>query len=150
MPALCNRIPFGYARAHLVIYSRREGAQRWNLNVAEFRMAEKMIQVLDGSPDNIVACVATRRVTKADYDDVLIPRFEQALSRNQKVRCCYEIGADFSTFEPGGDVRRCQDRPRAHLLLGARGDRNGCRIVKARDERASVPHAGYRSRVSDL
>ena len=60
-----------------------------------------MIQLLEGFPDDVVACAARGRVTKADYDGVLIPRVEQALSRNSKIRCYYQLGSDFSTFEPG-------------------------------------------------
>ena len=60
-----------------------------------------MIQILDGFPDNVVACAAVGRVTKADYDDVLVPAVERALGRSEKIRCYYEVGSEFSGFDPG-------------------------------------------------
>jgi hypothetical protein len=60
-----------------------------------------MIENLAGFPDNVVAFAAHGRVTRGDYERVLIPLVKQALERPGKIRCYYEIGADFSAFEPG-------------------------------------------------
>jgi hypothetical protein len=59
-----------------------------------------MIRILDGFPDNVVALAATGRVTKGDYDEVLIPKVNETLARQGKIRCYYEIGPEFSGFEP--------------------------------------------------
>ena len=63
--------------------------------------SKKMIDVLDGFPDNVVACVAKGHVTKSDYDTLLIPRVEQALGHHEKIRCYYEIGKEFSGLDAG-------------------------------------------------
>jgi hypothetical protein len=60
-----------------------------------------MIEVLKGFPDNVVAFVAESRVTKRDYDDVLIPTVSQALARHKKIRCYYELGSAFSGMDLG-------------------------------------------------
>ena len=60
-----------------------------------------MIQMLEGFPDGVVAAVATGRVTKRDYDEVLIPAVEAALGRRQKLRCYYELGQQFSGMDVG-------------------------------------------------
>jgi hypothetical protein len=58
-----------------------------------------MIEILSGFPDNVVACAGKGRITKDDYEKVLIPRIEQALSRNAKIRCYYQLEPDYSGFD---------------------------------------------------
>lgn len=60
-----------------------------------------MIELLAGFPENVVAAVATGRVTKADYEERLIPAIERALGRYPKIRMYYQLGADFSGLDPG-------------------------------------------------
>lgn len=60
-----------------------------------------MIEVLEGFPDSVVAIAASGRVTKKDYDDVLIPKVEEAFRRRRKIRCYYELGAPFSGINAG-------------------------------------------------
>ncbi|HUA07664.1 MAG TPA: STAS/SEC14 domain-containing protein [Candidatus Acidoferrales bacterium] len=60
-----------------------------------------MIEVLTGFPENVVACRASGRVTKQDYDNVIIPSVERALSHHPKIRCYYELGSQFQTFDGG-------------------------------------------------
>ncbi|BBX97723.1 SpoIIAA family protein [Mycobacterium lacus] len=60
-----------------------------------------MIELLKGFPDNVAAFACHGHVTKHDYDTVLIPDFEDRLSRHQKVRIYCEIPSDFKKFEPG-------------------------------------------------
>jgi hypothetical protein len=60
-----------------------------------------VIKILEGFRDNVVAASAVGRVTRQDYDAVLIPRVEAAAKRYPKIRCYYEIGADFASMEPG-------------------------------------------------
>jgi SpoIIAA-like len=62
---------------------------------------DAMLEILTDFPDNIVAAVAHGVVTKRDYEDALVPRVELILKRHAKIRCYYELGAQFSRMEPG-------------------------------------------------
>lgn len=59
-----------------------------------------MIEILQGFSDNVIAVRAVGRITREDYDAVLIPRVETAAKRHAKMRCYYEI-AEFAGMEPG-------------------------------------------------
>lgn len=59
-----------------------------------------MIQIVTDLPDGVAGFVAKGRVTKKDYEDVLIPAMESALRTHRKVRCYFELGPDFSGMEP--------------------------------------------------
>ncbi len=45
-----------------------------------------MIEQLKNFPENILAFVCTGRVTRADYDAVLVPAVNNALRSHDKVR----------------------------------------------------------------
>jgi hypothetical protein len=60
-----------------------------------------MIEILEGFPGGVVAVTAKGRVTKQDYDDVLIPKLREVLSRRGKIRLYYELGEGFSGIDPG-------------------------------------------------
>lgn len=60
-----------------------------------------MIELLKDFPGNVVALSAAGRVTKEDYEKVVIPAVERALSQHDKVRLYYQIGTDFSGIDPG-------------------------------------------------
>ena len=60
-----------------------------------------MIEHLAGFPGNVVAVVCSGRVTKADYDSVLIPAVAEALREHHKVRLYYETDADFAGLDLG-------------------------------------------------
>ena len=60
-----------------------------------------MIEQLLNFPDNVVAVVCTGRVTKEDYDAVLVPAVANVLKRQGKVRLYYETAADFVGIDPG-------------------------------------------------
>lgn len=60
-----------------------------------------MIEHLGGFASNVVAFVCKGRVTKADYDAVLVPAVQNALRTHRKVRLYYETDADFAGLEPG-------------------------------------------------
>jgi hypothetical protein len=60
-----------------------------------------MIEMMAGFPDGVVAAVAKGRVTKRDYDAVLIPSIEGAFTRREKVRCYYELGREFTGMDAG-------------------------------------------------
>jgi hypothetical protein len=65
-----------------------------------------MIEQLKDFPANIVACVCKVRVTKADYDTVLVPAVVKALERHNKVRFYTripQIGEEWLAGEPGSD-----------------------------------------------
>jgi hypothetical protein len=60
-----------------------------------------MIKHLEGFPNNVLAFICKGRVTKADYDAVLVPAVQIALRTPGKVRLYYEIDADFAGLELG-------------------------------------------------
>jgi hypothetical protein len=60
-----------------------------------------MIEQLTNFPDNVLAFVCKGRVTKADYDAVLVPAVLNALKTHDKLRLYYETAADFGGIDPG-------------------------------------------------
>jgi hypothetical protein len=60
-----------------------------------------MLEIIETFPDNVVALVAKGRVTRKDYEEVLIPRVEAALKRHHKIGLYYELGTQFSGIDPG-------------------------------------------------
>jgi len=60
-----------------------------------------MIEQLKNFPENVLAFACKGRVTKADYDAVLVPAVINALKSHDKVRLYYETAAKFAGFDPG-------------------------------------------------
>ena len=60
-----------------------------------------MIEQLSGFPSNVVAVVCRGRVTKSDYDLVLVPAVLKAFRAHENIRLYYETGADFAGIDPG-------------------------------------------------
>jgi hypothetical protein len=60
-----------------------------------------MIERLNTFPANVLAFVCRDRVSKADYDSVLIPSVVAALKSQNKVRLYYETAGDFAGIDPG-------------------------------------------------
>ena len=60
-----------------------------------------MIEVLKGFPTKVLAFACKGRVTKHDYETVLIPAVEEVLKEQGKIRLYYQIDPDFSGIEPG-------------------------------------------------
>ena len=60
-----------------------------------------MIETIEGLPNGTVGFAAKNRVTRRDYEEVLVPKVEDAFRRHDRVRCYYELGAGFSGFEAG-------------------------------------------------
>ena len=60
-----------------------------------------MIKRLMDFPGNVVALVCQGRVTKADYNFVLVPAVLDALRTHDKVRLYYETAGDFAGIDPG-------------------------------------------------
>jgi hypothetical protein len=60
-----------------------------------------MIEPLKGFPKNVVAFACKGRVTKSDYETVLIPAVQEALQQQGKLRLYYQIGPEFSGIDSG-------------------------------------------------
>jgi len=60
-----------------------------------------MIEQLSGFSGNVVAFRCSGRVTKADYESVLVPAVVEGLRAHDKVRLYYETSEDFAGFEAG-------------------------------------------------
>jgi hypothetical protein len=59
-----------------------------------------IVQLTDFS-ENVVAFVCKGRVTKADYEGVVVPTVLNALQAQDKVRLYYETDADFAGLDAG-------------------------------------------------
>lgn len=57
-----------------------------------------MLQVLAGLPENVVAISASGKVTGKDYESVLIPAVENALTHHERIRFLYRLGSEFTGF----------------------------------------------------
>ncbi|HZM29440.1 MAG TPA: STAS/SEC14 domain-containing protein [Acidimicrobiales bacterium] len=60
-----------------------------------------MFELIPALPDNVVGVVAKGEVTKDDYEQRLVPAVEDALTRHDKIRLLYVLGADFTGFTGG-------------------------------------------------
>ncbi|MBI1214939.1 MAG: STAS/SEC14 domain-containing protein [Alphaproteobacteria bacterium] len=60
-----------------------------------------MISLVSGFSGNIVGVSAKGRLTREDYEGVLIPAVEKALADHEKVRLYYELGAEFAGVDVG-------------------------------------------------
>ena len=60
-----------------------------------------MIEQLKDFPDNVLAFVCHGRITKDDYEKVLVPAVLEALKRHDKLRLYYETAGDFGGIDPG-------------------------------------------------
>ncbi|HEU0156066.1 MAG TPA: STAS/SEC14 domain-containing protein [Stellaceae bacterium] len=59
------------------------------------------MELLRGFPEGVVAVVANGRLTRRDYDEVLVPAVEAVFRAREKARCYYEIGREFSGMDAG-------------------------------------------------
>ncbi len=60
-----------------------------------------MIKHLSDLPSHVVGFMCSGRITRRDYETVLMPVIETTLKRHEKVRLYYRIAQDFSHIEPG-------------------------------------------------
>lgn len=60
-----------------------------------------MIEALEGFPTKVLAFACKGRVTKQDYETVLIPAVEEALKQQGKLRLYYQVDPDFSGIDAG-------------------------------------------------
>ncbi|HQT26449.1 MAG TPA: STAS/SEC14 domain-containing protein [Burkholderiales bacterium] len=60
-----------------------------------------MIEIIESFPENVIGLIAKGRVTRKDYEEVLIPKIERMLREHEKVRCYYELGQEFEGMDAG-------------------------------------------------
>jgi hypothetical protein len=60
-----------------------------------------MIELLEDFPNGVVAVAAKGRVTRADYQETLIPAVDAVFAHRQKARFYYELGSEFSGIDAG-------------------------------------------------
>ncbi len=60
-----------------------------------------MIEILAGFPDSVIALSAKGRVTRQDYEEVLIPKVSESFGRHSGMRCYYELGNAFEGMAAG-------------------------------------------------
>ncbi len=60
-----------------------------------------MIEALAGFRESVLAFACHGRVTRSDYENVLIPAIQRVLSNHAKARLYYETSADFTGIGPG-------------------------------------------------
>lgn len=58
-----------------------------------------MIRFLNGFPEGVIAAVGEGRVTRADYDEVLIPKVKERLAHPGQIRLYYELGSQFAGID---------------------------------------------------
>jgi hypothetical protein len=56
---------------------------------------KKMIEIIQGLPDNVVGIVVKGRLTKSDCTEILLPRLKKSLEWHYKLRLYYEIRSRF-------------------------------------------------------
>jgi hypothetical protein len=61
----------------------------------------KMLEIIQGMPDNVVAVSAGGKVTGDDYGYLLIPLIEGKLKTHKKIRVLYVLGPEFTEFTAG-------------------------------------------------
>jgi hypothetical protein len=54
-----------------------------------------MISLIEGLPDDVVGIVARGRVTKKDYDRVVLPAVQKSLTQHDKIRLYYDLSTRF-------------------------------------------------------
>lgn len=60
-----------------------------------------MIESLGGFPQYAVGILCKERITRKDYETVLVPAVEAALKSHDKVRLYYQIDRDFAGIDTG-------------------------------------------------
>jgi SpoIIAA-like len=60
-----------------------------------------MIEPIPGAPTGVLAFKAVGKVEAADYEKVLTPAIETAISEHGKVRLVYELGPEYKGYSAG-------------------------------------------------
>jgi hypothetical protein len=127
-----------------------------------------MIEALPGFREGILAFQCGGKVTRRDYETVLIPAIERTLSDHARARLYYEIAADFAGFDAGAiledikvgiehpnrweriavvsDVRWMRDAVRAFAFL-LPGQVRSFRLAERPAGQAWINEDGPRSRI---
>ena len=63
-----------------------------------------MIEILERFPGNVIAATMKGRLTRSDYEDVLIPKAGAVFSGRTRARCYYEVGSQFTDVDANCDV----------------------------------------------
>jgi hypothetical protein len=66
---------------------------------------DAMIEFIEGFPASVVAIAAKGRVTREDYEGVLIPAVNDVFKRHGKIRLYYEFGTGYSGFDAGAALQ---------------------------------------------
>ena len=56
-----------------------------------------MLEKIANLPPGIVGVKAVGRISRADYESVIEPIFEEARNKGDKIRFLYELGPDFDS-----------------------------------------------------
>lgn len=59
-----------------------------------------MIEILPESHDNILAVRGAGRLSRGDYEDVLVPRLRSLVGEHPKARFLFYMDADFKGWDP--------------------------------------------------
>ncbi len=62
-----------------------------------------MIELIKGLPDGVVGMEAVGEVSADDYDSVVVPAVEDALSRHEKISLIHILGERFTGYTAGGE-----------------------------------------------
>ncbi|MBD3671643.1 MAG: STAS/SEC14 domain-containing protein [Gammaproteobacteria bacterium] len=57
-----------------------------------------MINVMKGTPDNVIGFDASGKISEQDYDEVVIPNIEKHMETHDEARVVYHINSDFDGF----------------------------------------------------
>jgi hypothetical protein len=60
-----------------------------------------VIERIEGAPEGVLAFKAGGKVEAADYEDVLTPAIEAAVSGHGKIRLVYELGTEYEGYSAG-------------------------------------------------
>ena len=60
-----------------------------------------MIKLLPNLPEHVVGIVASGQVDANDYETVIIPAIESALSSHERIRMLYQLGPEFTGYTSG-------------------------------------------------
>ena len=90
-----------------------------------------MIRLLTDMPNGVLGLEAVGDVEKEDYENVVVPAIEQAISEHGKVRLIYVLGHEFDDYEGGAAWE--------DLKLGAKHPTKFERIAVVTDARWARP-----------
>ncbi len=60
-----------------------------------------MIERIAGMPEGTFGFTLSGEVTRADYEETLIPPIREAIENEQKIRCLCLLGPEFEGYEAG-------------------------------------------------